>query len=264
MKLFERCAWDGMVMLLTLYLTKSTDTGTLGFIQEQKGYFMGTVVTILYFLPLITGAIADRYGYKNVLIIAYLILASGYFLMSIFKTYFSIYIVFMYVSVSVALFKPIISTTIAETTDDETSSIGFGIFYMMVNIGAFVGPVIASKVRDFDWQYTFITLSIVILIHLIIVLFFFKEPRREKSEIPLGQSIIQIFKNIWLAVSDLKLLVFLLIIIGFWSMCNLLSIPYRFLSINGWILRFYTMLFQGYHPDLHLSLLLLIVPSHPN
>jgi len=220
MELFERWAWYGMFMLLALYLTKSTDTGALGFSQEQKGYLMGPVVAILYFMPLITGAIADRYGYKNVLIISYLIMSSGYFLMGIFKTYFSIYLVFIYVAVGAALFKPIISATIAKTTDDETSSIGFGIFYMMVNIGAFIGPVVASKMRWFDWQYVFITSSIVILVNLLIVIFFFKEPYHKKSVIPLGQSIKQIFKNIWLAVSDLKLLVFLLIIIGFWSMYN--------------------------------------------
>jgi len=147
-------------------------------------------------------------------------MSSGYFLMGIFKTYFSIYLVFIYVAVGAALFKPIISATIAKTTDDETSSIGFGIFYMMVNIGAFIGPVVASKMRWFDWQYVFITSSIVILVNLLIVIFFFKEPYHKKSVIPLGQSIKQIFKNIWLAVSDLKLLVFLLIIIGFWSMYN--------------------------------------------
>ena len=90
MELFERWAWYGMFMLLALYLTKSTDTGALGFSQEQKGYLMGPVVAILYFMPLITGAIADRYGYKNVLIVAYLILSSGYFLMGIFKSYFAV------------------------------------------------------------------------------------------------------------------------------------------------------------------------------
>jgi len=91
---------------------------------------------------------------------------------------------------------------------------------MMVNIGAFIGPVIASKMRWFDWQYIFITSSIVILVNLLIVIFIFKEPEREKSDIPLWQSLKQILKNIWLAVSDLKLLVFLIIIIGFWSMYN--------------------------------------------
>jgi dipeptide/tripeptide permease len=86
MELFERWAWYGMFMLLALYLTGSKDTGALGFTQEQKGYMMGPVVAILYFLPLITGAIADRYGYRNVLIVAYSILAVGYFLMGIFKS----------------------------------------------------------------------------------------------------------------------------------------------------------------------------------
>ncbi len=220
MELFERWAWYGMFMLLALYLTGSKDTGALGFTQEQKGYLMGPVVAILYFLPLITGAIADRYGYKRVLIISYLILSVGYFLMGMFKSYASMYVVFLFVAVGAALFKPIISAIIAKTTDDETSSIGFGIFYMMVNIGAFIGPVVASKMRGFDWQYVFITSSVIILVNLIIVLFVFKEPPRVKSDEPLGKSILTILKNIWVAVSDLKLLLFLIIIIGFWAMYN--------------------------------------------
>jgi dipeptide/tripeptide permease len=220
MELFERWAWYGMFMLFALYLTGSRDTGALGFSQAEKGYLMGPVVAILYFLPLITGAIADRYGYKRVLIVAYLMLSAGYFMMGITKTYISMYVVFMFVAVGAALFKPIISATIAKTTDDETSSIGFGIFYMMVNIGAFIGPFVASKLRASNWQMVFITSSIVILINLIIVLFFFKEPHREPSKESLGKSIRQILKNIWLAVSDVKLLTFLLIIVGFWAMYN--------------------------------------------
>ena len=220
MELFERWAWYGMFMLFALYLTGSRDTGALGFTQEQKGYLMGPVVAILYFLPLITGAIADRYGYKRVLIIAYLMLAAGYFLMGIFKTYFSMYVVFMFVAVGAALFKPIISATVAKTTDDSTSSIGFGIFYMMVNIGAFIGPIVASKLRGFDWQWVFTTSSVVIMVNLLIVFFLFKEPDRQPSKGPLGKSIINILKNVWIAVSDLKLLVFLIIIIGFWAMYN--------------------------------------------
>ena len=220
MELFERWAWYGMFMLFALYLTGSRDTGALGFTQAQKGYLMGPVVAILYFLPLITGAIADRFGYKKVLIIAYLMLSSGYLMMGIFKTYVSMYVVFMFVAVGAALFKPIISATIAKTTDDETSSIGFGIFYMMVNIGAFIGPIVASKLRMADWQMVFTTSSIVILVNLVIVLFFFKEPDRQISKDPLGKSILKILHNVWVAVSDLKLLLFLLIIVGFWAMYN--------------------------------------------
>lgn len=220
MELFERWAWYGMFMLFALYLTGSKDTGALGFTQEQKGYLMGPVVAILYFLPVITGAISDRYGYKLTLIVSYLIMATGYFMMGYFKSYGAMYIVFMYVAVGAALFKPVITATIAKTTDTETSSIGFGIFYMMVNIGAFIGPIVASKLRGFDWQYVFITSSLVTALNLVIVVFFYKEPEREKSTDPLGKSILKILNNIKVAVSDRNLLFFLIIITGFWTMYN--------------------------------------------
>lgn len=220
MELFERWAWYGMFMLFALYLTGSKDTGALGFSQEQKGYLMGPVVAILYFLPLMTGALADRYGYRKTLIVAYIILAAGYLMMGFVTTYASMYAVFMFVAVGAALFKPVISATIAKTTDSETSSIGFGIFYMMVNIGAFIGPIVASKLRVLDWQFVFITSSLVSVLNLLIVLFLFKEPHREKSTEPLGKSILTIFHNIKVALSDMKLLMFLIIIMGFWTMYN--------------------------------------------
>lgn len=77
MELFERWAWYGMFLVLPLYLTGSTDTGALGFSQAQKGLLTGTVVMILYFLPTITGAIADKFGHKRILILAYIILITG-------------------------------------------------------------------------------------------------------------------------------------------------------------------------------------------
>src|SRR6056300_1262002 len=79
MELFERLAWYGIFVVLANYLTGSTDTGALGFTQIQKGTLMGVVTAFVYFLPTITGAIADKYGFKKTLIAAYLVLASGYF-----------------------------------------------------------------------------------------------------------------------------------------------------------------------------------------
>ena len=78
LELFERWAYYGVFNLLALYLTGSQDTGALGFSQVEKGLIMGIVNAILYFLPVITGAIADRFGYKRVLLIAFVILSSGY------------------------------------------------------------------------------------------------------------------------------------------------------------------------------------------
>ena len=129
MELFERWAWYGMFTVLALYLTQSADTGALGFSQSQKGNIMGTVTAILYFLPLFTGALADRFGYKKMLIIAFVILSLSYYFMGQFRSFFAVYVTFLLVALGAAIFKPIVSATVTKTTDEKTSSIGFGIFY---------------------------------------------------------------------------------------------------------------------------------------
>jgi len=220
MELFERWAWYGMFILLALYFTGSTDDGALGFTQAQKGLLMGTVVGILYVLPTITGAIADKFGYKRILILSYIILGSGYLLMGYVTTYASMFLAFLYLALGAGLFKPVISATITKTTTEKTASIGFGIFYMIVNIGAFIGPVVASKLREIDWQYAFWMSSGAILFNLILVLIFYKEPAREKVSEPLGKTIRDILLDLGKALTDFKLVVFLLIIVGFWTMYN--------------------------------------------
>ena len=234
MELFERWAWYGIFIILPLYLTGSIDDGALGFSQNQKGILMGTVTGILYFLPLFTGAIADRYGYKKVLAISYIILSIGYLSLGYVSSYTSVYFVFLFVALGAGLFKPVISATVAKTSEGKNSSLGFGIFYMIVNIGAFIGPIVASQSREISWKYPFMISAVAILINLLLLLFFYKEPPREKDDSPLGASLIRILKNIWIAVSDLKFLIFLMIIVGFWTMYNQLffSLP---VFIEQWV-----------------------------
>ncbi|HPX74956.1 MAG TPA: MFS transporter [Bacteroidales bacterium] len=220
MELFERWAWYGMFMLLALYLTGSTDVGALGFSQTQKGMMMGTVVGLLYLMPIFTGAIADRFGYKKVLIISYIILSASYFALSLVTSFYAVFIVFLILAIGASLFKPVISACIAKTTNDQTSSLGFGIFYMIVNIGAFIGPIVASLARQHDWKYVFYISSAVILINLVLVILFFKEPEREIKQNKFTEELKIIFKNIFEALKDMKFVVFLLIIVGFWTMYN--------------------------------------------
>jgi proton-dependent oligopeptide transporter, POT family len=226
-ELFERFAWYGMFMLFALYLTGSKDTGALGFSQQEKGLIMGPIVFFLYLLPVITGAIADRFGYKKILLLAFGIMSSAYFMLAYATTVPLVFSVFIFLAIGAALFKPVITATIAKSTNDSNSSIGFGIFYMMVNIGAFLGPIFASKFRELDWQYVFFISAAIIVFNFFLVLFFYKEPPREKTEGSLKSAIIKIFKNIGIAFSDFKFIVFLLIIVGFWAMYNQLfySLP---------------------------------------
>ncbi|MFR7876052.1 MAG: MFS transporter [Butyricimonas paravirosa] len=159
-ELFERWAWYGFFMLFANYLTGSSDMGGLEFTQSQKGILMGVGTGILYFLPVLTGAIADRYGYKKVLALAFVIYTSAFVLLPMFSTFTGVFPHVPLLGSGCRLFKPIISATIAKTTTDETASIGFGIYYMMVNIGAsstdghpLVQRIVQPRVLCIGWCY---------------------------------------------------------------------------------------------------------------
>ncbi len=251
MELFERWAWYGLFAVLALYLTQSTDTGALGFTQSQKGTMMGTVTAILYFLPLFTGALADRFGYKKMLIIAFVIYSSSYLLMGQARSYTAVYGAFLLVALGAALFKPIVSATVAKTTDETTSSIGFGIFYMIVNIGGFIGPVFSSKLRHiYGWHIVFIMAASAIAVNILLALIFYKEPGRVKNTDPFWPSITKSLRHIVTALSDVKLTVFLIIMIGFWTMFNQL-----FYTLPNFIYQWVdtSMIYQwihGFSPDM--------------
>lgn len=218
MELFERWAYYGMFAVLSVYLTDPVSKGGLGFSQEQRGLMQAVVTAVLYLLPILGGAIADRFGYRKVLLAAFVTLASGYFAMGQFHAYVPVFISFLVVAVGGAIFKPIIVATVSKTTAKGSETLGFGIFYMIVNIGGFIGPWAASKMRDISWEYVFIMCSAVIIINLIL-LFFYKEPAKEKKEDQtLAQALNQILTNTLIVLKDTKFVMFLVIMVGFWVM----------------------------------------------
>lgn len=221
MELFERWAWYGIYGLMGIYLVGSTDTGGLGFDHIQKGKIMGNIVAILYLLPLFFGVIADRIGYKLSLTISYILLIVGYYLLGEVTTYSSVYFVFLLVAIGAAFFKPVASAIVARNTDETTGTLGFGIFYVMVNIGGFIGPFLSSSLRNsMGWKIIFLQAAIVITINLLIVLFIYKEPKVEKPKDSIGKAIMDSLKNIYEALKDKRLSVLLLLMIGFWTMFN--------------------------------------------
>jgi proton-dependent oligopeptide transporter, POT family len=234
MELFERWAWYGFYNAFALYLTLSKDTGALGFTQAQKGIIMGTGTMLLYFLPIITGALADRVGFKKILVLSFTMYIAGYFMVGHFDTFELVFASYIFLAVAGALFKPVISGMIAKTTDSETASVGFGIFYMMVNIGGFIGPFIAGFLYKVDWNYVFLMSIVTIAINYIFVFFYFREPGREKSTESLLQSVGTAFKNILVTLSDYKYVLFLVIMSFFWTAFNQLYYSFP-IFLEHWV-----------------------------
>jgi len=232
-ELFERWAWYGFFMLFANYLTGSLDDGGLQFSQAQKGTIMGVGTGILYFLPVITGAIADKFGYRRVLALAFVIYATAFLFLPHFNTFTGVFIMYLYLALGAALFKPVISATIAKTTNEETSSIGFGIFYMMVNIGAFLGPMLTLIFKNSSYDFVFYISAGMISVNFIL-LFFYREPDRIIQSEPILVTLKQVFRNIYTVLLDYKFVIFLVIASGFWTMYNQLffTLP---VFISQWV-----------------------------
>jgi dipeptide/tripeptide permease len=247
MELFERWAWYGFYNAFALYLTLSKDTGALGFSQIEKGVIIGTGSMLLYFLPLITGAISDRVGFKKVLILSFAAYVAGYFMVGTFQSFPTVFGAYIFLAVAGSLFKPIISGTIAKTTNSENSSVGFGIFYMMINIGGFIGPFIAGFLYKIEWKLVFLMSIITIAINFIFVLFFFKEPDREPSEKTFLQNIGIAFRNIFDTLTDWRYDLFLLIMAVFWTAFNQLYYSFP-VFLDQWVNLDRLSLFFGLAP----------------
>lgn len=233
-ELFERYAWYGFYMGFGLFLVGSKETGAMGFSPVEKGTIMGTGSMLLYFLPILTGAIADKIGYKKVLLLAFLIYASGFYMIQHFNSFEMVFISFIWICVGGAFFKPIISATISKTTNSETASIGFGIFYMMVNIGGFIGPFVAGIVLGKGWNLVFMLSIAAIAINFLITLLFYRDLKQEKVSTPLLQSIVQPFKNIFTMLINWRYTMFLLIMSIFWAAFNQLYYTFP-IFVEDWV-----------------------------
>jgi len=181
MEIFERMAWYGFFAVSSLYITGAVEDGGLGFTDEDRGVVQGVVTFFLYLFPVVTGALADRYGFKKMLFSAFVILAPAYFLLGQFKSLPTFFAAYMLVALGAAMFKPVIIGTVTKTTNEKTSSLGFGIFYMMVNIGGFIGPIVAGIVRGWAWKWVFVASAFWIAVNFIFVTFFYKEPTSEST-----------------------------------------------------------------------------------
>ncbi|WP_372932016.1 MFS transporter [Mariniphaga sediminis] len=233
-ELFERWAWYGFYMAFALYLVNSKDTGALGLTQAQKGIIMGTGSMLLYFLPVITGAIADKVGYKRILFLSFSVYITGFYMIGSFETFGWMFFAFIWTCIGGALFKPIISAMIARNTTAETSSIGFGIFYMMINIGGFIGPFIAGVLMQKSWDFVFYMSIITIGINYFITAFFFREPIIKEKGSSLLKSIANAFVNIGITLQNWKYVLFLIIMILFWTAFNQLYYSFP-VFVDQWI-----------------------------
>jgi len=212
MELFERGAYYGMNSVLAVYLTNSVMEGGLGFSEQEVGFLQGLIYALTYVVPIIGGALADRYGYRRMLLFAFALLSTGYFLTGEMTSYGAIFAALLVMATGSGLFKPIITGTVARTTTEETSGLGFGIYYWMINLGAFLAPLVVSILKGFSWNYVFIASSLYCALMFIPTLFFFKDPERPAST----KTLRDVLKGAAMVLGDARFMLMIFVYSGFW------------------------------------------------
>ncbi len=218
-EVLERFAYYGIYMGFGIYLQQ------LGYSRGDLGSIQSIFLAVSYLIPLFSGSFADKYGFKRVLIISYLAYLPSILLLIVTKSFSGIALTMLTIGFAAGIFKPLISGTVRAVTDSTNKTLGFGIFYQMVNVGASFGPLVMGKLRAMDWDLVFYAAAGTIGLMFLITLFFYKEPPREIE----GISMKQKFKDIWIALSDYKFAIFIILLgiffwLPFWAFFNLAAV----------------------------------------
>jgi len=212
MELFERAAYYGMNSVLAVYLAGSVAEGRLGFPEQSVGFLQSIVYAATYVLPILGGALADRYGYRRMLLVAFSLLAAGYFAAGHASSYGYVFLALLVMATGSGLFKPIISGTIARTTDESNSALGFGIYYWMINLGAFLAPLVVSVVKGFSWRYVFVASACYTGLMLLPTVLVFRDPPRPASTKTLREVLLGAAE----VLADARFMLMIVVYSGFW------------------------------------------------
>jgi len=221
-ELFERLSYYAAFASLARYLNEA-----LGFPISKASSLAGVFGGLVWFMAAFGGAIADRMGFRRALSLAYFILSFSYFLLgSIGSPWLApirsaipltvlVTFILMLPALGIALVKPSVVGTTARASKENVRSIGYSIYYTLVNIGGAAGPLVASWVhRHMSANNVFKVAALSVFVMLFAVLLFFKEPRRS-GEVA-TTSLAQTAKNFVTVLSNPRFMIFLLIFTGYW------------------------------------------------
>lgn len=172
-EMWERFGYYLMLGIFSLFMLDSWENGGMGFTGAQKSDVYGTYIGLVYLTPFIGGLLADRVlGYRLSIIIGGLLMSAGYFGLSLHGTT-SFYVSLLFIIVGNGFFKPNISTLVGNLYNDEryksNKDAGFNIFYMGINVGAFICNFVAAYMRiNFGWGYAFAAAGVGMLLGLVV------------------------------------------------------------------------------------------------
>ena len=237
MELIERFAYYGARVVCPVFMVAAFADGGLEMDQIQKASIFAIWAAVQSFVPILSGGMTDRYGYKASLCAATISKIIGYIIMGYSvaiastlaggiplaaaraagKDYsYEIFLIgAVWLAFGTAIFKPGLGGLLVRCIPKKSAALGWGMFFQMVNIGAFFGPLLAGSLRVMKWEYVFVACSVGISLNFI-ALFLFKEPERSESAPKDGPLTLAVAA--FRGLLEPRLFFFTLSFAGFWAM----------------------------------------------
>jgi MFS family permease len=247
MEMIERLAYYGVRAVISVYMVLAITSGGPEFDHIQKGAIFAAWAAVQSGLPIVTGGYADRYGYKLTVAISIAIKIVGYLLMafaveagSVFvgganlgvpghnATYWAFMGGALLLAAGTAIFKPGVQGIIAHQLNERNDSMGWSLFYQLVNVGGFLGPFLAGMMRILAWRYVFISCAVIVALNYVLLLTFAEPDSKHEGPVDTTTKTLaervagscKVFADSLMGIMEPRLLAFLVVFSGFWMMFN--------------------------------------------
>ena len=214
MEMFERLAYYGVRVVIPIYIAQADEIHGLHFSQSQKGFIFMLWALVQTGVPVFSGGFADSYGYKKTIAVSIAIKIAGYLLMATQRDFWPFTIGCLVLAFGTAIFKPGLQGSLLQQLNKSNSSIGWGMFYMLVNVGGFLGPPLAHYLYGFSWPMVFFGCAVIVALNFIML---FTYPDVGAGGVQ-GGGVLRVAATTFRNLAQPRLAVFILVMSGFWLM----------------------------------------------
>jgi dipeptide/tripeptide permease len=203
-ELLERASFYAVFITFTLYLSN-----IVGFNDIEAAWLGGFYAAGVYFMPPFTGAIADKMGFRRAMLLAFGLLAIGFFSLGALPYKLTVVPAVVLLIIGGSFIKGLITGTVAKTSTSAQRARAYSIFYGMVNVGSFSGKSIAYPLRlNLGLESINYFSAILCLIAVVVVFFFYRNLSAEGE----GKSLKEVWAGLGKVVSNSRLVTLILII----------------------------------------------------
>ncbi|MCH8242811.1 MAG: MFS transporter [Planctomycetes bacterium] len=217
-EMWERLAYYTLRPVAAIYVMQADEPGGLHLTADHKGWIFLWWFIFQSLFPMVTGGFADRYGYRKTILFSVAVNMTGYVMMAMMHSYWGFFGGVLVLAFGTAFFKPGLQGTLAHQLTKANSSLGWGTFYWIVNVGSYIGHIVATLIlvnhSTTDWRNLFLACAAFTSLNLFMLIGL---PHVE-SGAPKNENPFQVFWRAIVNLANLRLIAWLLIMSCFWAM----------------------------------------------